>query len=95
MHERQAALIRAIISAALLMSAWPAAGQRDAAVKAQEGDINHWIEYYRTNGAAMPSGQRRSEPPSSSVPSSSPSGSEAAESERKPSREDGDLRTKD
>jgi len=27
----------------------PARAEKDAATKAQEGEINHWIEYYRKN----------------------------------------------
>lgn len=45
MHERQAALIGAIL--ALTLPAAAARAEKDAATKAREGEINHWIEYYR------------------------------------------------
>ena len=55
MHERQAALIGAILALTFL-AAMPARAEKDAATKAQEGEINHWIEYYRKNRepAAVP-----------------------------------------
>ena len=55
MHERQAALIGAILALTFL-AAMPARAEKDAATKAQEGEINHWIEFYRRNRepAAMP-----------------------------------------
>lgn len=46
MHERQTALTGAILALALLGAA-PAQSAKDAATKAQEGELNHWIEYYR------------------------------------------------
>jgi len=46
MHERQAALTGAILALTFL-AAMPARAEKDAATKAQEGEINHWIEYYR------------------------------------------------
>ena len=46
MHERQAALTGAILVLTFL-AAMPARAEKDAATKAQEGEINHWIEYYR------------------------------------------------
>ena len=48
MHEWQAALIGAIL-ALTLPAAAPARAEKDAATKAREGDINHWIEYYQKN----------------------------------------------
>ena len=48
MHERQAALTGAILVLTFL-AAMPARAEKDAATKAQEGEINHWIEYYRKN----------------------------------------------
>ena len=48
MHERQAALTGAILTLTFL-AAMPARAEKDAATKAQEGEINHWIEYYRKN----------------------------------------------
>ena len=48
MHERQAALTGAILALTFL-AAMPARAEKDAATKAQEGEINHWIEYYRKN----------------------------------------------
>jgi len=55
MHERQAALTGAILALTFL-AAMPARAEKDAATKAQEGEINHWIEYYRKNRepAAVP-----------------------------------------
>ena len=50
MHERQAALIGAILALTFL-AAMPARAEKDAATKAQEGEINHWIEYYRKDRA--------------------------------------------
>lgn len=46
MLERQAALTGAILALTFL-AAMPARAEKDAATKAQEGEINHWIEYYR------------------------------------------------
>jgi hypothetical protein len=48
MHERQNALTSAILVLTLLAAA-PARAERDAATKAQEGEINQWIDYYRKN----------------------------------------------
>ncbi len=48
MRERNSSLIGAGLAVILLASV-PARGQMDAATRAQEGDINHWIEYYRKN----------------------------------------------
>lgn len=47
MHGRQAALTRPLLGLLLMTAALPAVADKDAAVKAQEGEINHWIEYYR------------------------------------------------
>ena len=46
MYERQASLIGAIL-ALMLLVATPTRAEKDAAAKAREGDINHWIEYYQ------------------------------------------------
>ncbi len=46
MHEWQTALTGAVLALMLLMAAPARAGQ-DAAMKAREGEINQWIEYYR------------------------------------------------
>lgn len=46
MHERPAALTGAVV-ALMFLAAAPARAETDAATKAQEGEINHWIEYYR------------------------------------------------
>jgi hypothetical protein len=46
MHERQAALTGAIL-ALMLLAAAPARAEKDAAIKAQEGNVDHWIEFYR------------------------------------------------
>ena len=48
MHEWQTALTGAIVALMVLVAA-PAKAEKDAAVKAREGEINHWIEYYRKN----------------------------------------------
>lgn len=53
MHERQAALTGAILALTLLAVA-PACAENDAATKAREGEINHWIEYYRKNRRQTP-----------------------------------------
>jgi len=45
MHELQAALTGTIVALTLLAA--PAPAEKDAATKAREGDVNHWIEYYR------------------------------------------------
>jgi hypothetical protein len=47
MHERKAALILALVAAAAVPRIAGAADSTDAATKAREGDVNHWIEYYR------------------------------------------------
>jgi hypothetical protein len=47
MHKRQAALTGAILALTLLAA--PTRAEEDAATKAREGDVNHWIEYYRKN----------------------------------------------
>lgn len=75
MRERQIALIVAILGAVLSVAP-PAAAEKDAAVKAQEGEINHWIGYFRK--LLTP---QRNEPPheersSTSVPSLSASDSD-------------------
>lgn len=60
MHERQTALTGAILALMLLVAA-PARGEKDAAMKAREGEINHWIEYYRKDrqpAAASPAATR-------------------------------------
>ena len=55
MHERQSALTGAIL-ALMFLTAAPAHAEKDAAIKAQEGNVDHWIEFYRRNRepAAMP-----------------------------------------
>jgi hypothetical protein len=53
MHERQAALNGAIL--ALTLSATAAVhAENDAATRTREGEINHWIEYYRKNQQPPP-----------------------------------------
>jgi len=47
MHKRKAALTGTILALTLLAA--PAPAEKDAATKAREGDVNHWIEYYRKN----------------------------------------------
>ena len=55
MHEWQAALTGAIIVVTMLVAA-PARAEKekDAAMKVREGEINHWIEYYRRDREAAP-----------------------------------------
>jgi len=48
MHERQTALTGAIL-ALMILTAAPAHAEKDAAIKAQEGNVDHWIEFYRKN----------------------------------------------
>jgi len=50
MHEWQTALTGALL-ALMLLGAGPARAEKDAAMKAREGEINHWIEYYRKDRA--------------------------------------------
>jgi hypothetical protein len=47
MPKRQAALTGPILALTLLAA--PAPAEKDAATKAREGDVNHWIEFYRKN----------------------------------------------
>ena len=54
MHERQTALTGPIL-ALMLLVAMPSRAEKDAAMKAREGEINHWIEYYRKNRQQAPS----------------------------------------
>jgi hypothetical protein len=49
-----------LLSAVLLLA--PIAAHADAAVKAQEGEINHWIEYYEKERAAKPETEKREVP---------------------------------
>lgn len=51
--NRQATLTCAILALTLLAAA-PARAEKDAATKAREGEINHWIEYYRKNRQQTP-----------------------------------------
>ena len=53
MHERQTALTGPIL-ALMLLVAMPAQAEKDAAMKAREGEINQWIEYYRKNRQQAP-----------------------------------------
>ena len=53
MHERQTALTGAVLALMLLVAA-PALAEKDAAMKAREGEISHWIEYYRKDREAAP-----------------------------------------
>jgi hypothetical protein len=48
-HEQKRIVIAATISAAIASFGFmnPASAQKDAAEKAQEGGIEHWIEYYK------------------------------------------------
>jgi hypothetical protein len=56
MHERKAALILALVLTGAIPPHAAAADVGDAAVKAREGDVDHWIEYYRQSrpAAAVP-----------------------------------------
>lgn len=60
MHGRKAALIRGALALAFLCLALPVAAQKDAAERVQEGAVDQWIEYYRTqrpaNAPAAPAG---------------------------------------
>jgi hypothetical protein len=68
-HEGKIALIR-ILSGLLFMAlACAAAAQKDAAEKAQEGNVDNWIEYYKK--------QRQAKPPEAAAAQGS-----AAEAER-------------
>ena len=53
MHERQTALTGAVLALTLLVAV-PARAEKDAAMKAREGEINHWIEYYRKDREPAP-----------------------------------------
>jgi hypothetical protein len=59
MHERNGIVTAAAITA--LVCASGASAQKDAAEKAQEGSIDHWIEYYKAE-------QRKSVAPSPQAP---------------------------
>jgi hypothetical protein len=52
MHERQA--LTGVVLALILLVATPTRAEKDAASKAREGDINHWIEYYRSSSSLFP-----------------------------------------
>jgi hypothetical protein len=43
----------------LAAMAGPALAERDAAIKAQEGSVDHWIEYYKKQRAEPPSAPAR------------------------------------
>jgi hypothetical protein len=62
MHEKSGILIATAI--AVLGFAAPVAAQKDAATRAQEGGVDHWIEYYRKNQPSKPAEVRPpAEPP--------------------------------
>ena len=42
-------MIGATLLPLMLPVASPVRAEKDAAIRAREGDINHWIEYYRKN----------------------------------------------
>ena len=46
-------MTRAVLALMLLVAA-PALAEKDAAMKAREGEINHWIEYYRKDREPAP-----------------------------------------
>ena len=72
MHEQKGFVI-AVAIAALIFSCG-AAAQKDAAEKAKEGGIDHWIEYYKAGQrkpAATPPPQPAASPASPAVPSAS------------------------
>ena len=54
MHARQAALTGGAVVVLIWLAATAARAEKDAAIKAQEGDINHWIEYYRKSQQPQP-----------------------------------------
>ena len=75
MHGRKEFLIAAAIAA--LVHAPAANAQKDAAEKAREGSIEHWIEYYKAEQRKLevPSGQQQSAEPDAvkrSAPESPP-----------------------
>ena len=43
-----------MILALTLLAAVPARAEKDAAIKAQEGNVDHWIEYYRNQQQPQP-----------------------------------------
>jgi hypothetical protein len=61
LHGRKAALRRIVATLALLALAGPAPAEGDAAIKAQEGSVEHWIEYYRQQRESRPPTQPTSE----------------------------------
>ena len=63
MHEQKGIVIAAAIAA--LGFAGAASAQKDAAEKAKEGGIDHWIEYYKGE-------QRKPAAPSPPAPVASP-----------------------
>ena len=46
-------MTRAVLALMLLVAA-PALAEKDAAMKAREGEINQWIEYYRKDREPAP-----------------------------------------
>ena len=52
MHEQKRFVIAVAITAGLFSC--NAAAQKDAAEKAKEGAIDHWIEYYKSGGQRKP-----------------------------------------
>jgi len=54
MHARQTALTGGAVVVLMWLAATAARAEKDAAIKAQEGDINHWIEYYRKSQQPQP-----------------------------------------
>ena len=54
MHEWTAALILALVLGGAALPQGTAAERGDAAIKAREGDIDHWIEYYRQSRQQAP-----------------------------------------
>lgn len=59
MHEQKGFVIAAVLS--VLCFTGSAQAQKDAAEKAKEGGIDHWIEYYKGE-------QRKPTPPSGPQP---------------------------
>jgi hypothetical protein len=84
-HEQKGFVIAAAVAVAIVSSgdARLASAQKDAAEKAREGGIDHWIEYYKTEQRKSPAAP--AEPPDRNVPpaKSEPATSVPAKAEQK------------
>jgi hypothetical protein len=74
MHEQTGFVIAAVIAA--LGFAGAASAQKDAAEKAKEGGVDHWIEYYKAERRkpAAPPPQPAASPASPAAPGASTQG---------------------